>query len=88
MLDEREEKFRRARDLISKKQAEKPKERQLKEATVKFVASTAKSSSMSLSSSCAAAKIKTLSSSTGPVRQIVHDSSNIKKGKIFFEIKK
>ncbi|RNA12901.1 transcription elongation factor B polypeptide 3 [Brachionus plicatilis] len=79
-VDEREEKFRRARDLISKKQAEKPKERQTKEATVKFVATTARSSSTTLSQSAAASKLKAINSSSGPVRQIVHDSSDRRGG--------
>lgn len=82
-MDEEEEKFRRARDRISKKQAEKPKERQTKVATVKFVASTARSSSTTLSQSAAASKLKVIGSSSGPVRQIVHDSAE-RRGKANF----
>ncbi|CAF0813405.1 unnamed protein product [Brachionus calyciflorus] len=70
LVDEREEKFQRARNLVSRKNAEKPKERQIKEATVRFISSTTFSSSES--------KIKTFSTSNGPVRQILHDFPNKK----------
>ncbi|CAF0813386.1 unnamed protein product [Brachionus calyciflorus] len=80
LLDEREEKFRRARDLISRKQAEKPKERQTKEATVKFLSASARNSSHVHTASSASSKLKALNSSSGPVRQIVHDSSTKRVG--------
>lgn len=78
-FDEREAKFQRAREAVSRLQASKPKERQTQMATVKFVSSGSRSSSsITLKASEASNKLKTMSASSSassaPVRRIVHDT--------------